>query len=84
MGFGLNPGIPGAGDTELATEAKQDQTNTKLDTLIEFQATAYDKQYSYTSTTDVIEYQLASVTVKTKTITYTDSTKSVVDSVVWS
>lgn len=24
MGFGLNPGIPGAGDTELATEAKQD------------------------------------------------------------
>lgn len=44
----------------------------------------YDKQFSYTSTTDVIEYQLDSVTVKTKTVTYTDATKSVVDSIVWS
>lgn len=44
----------------------------------------YDKQFSYTSTTDVIEYQLDSVAVKTKTVTYTDSTKSAVDSIVWS
>lgn len=30
MGFGLNPGIPGAGDTELATEAKQDEIITAI------------------------------------------------------
>lgn len=42
MGFGLNPGIPGAGDTELATEAKQDETNAKLDTLIANSASAYE------------------------------------------
>lgn len=42
MGFGLNPGIPVAGDTELATEAKQDETNAKLDTLIANSASAYE------------------------------------------
>lgn len=45
MGFGLNPGIPGAGDTELATESKQDLTNTKLDTLIAAQPGSYNLKY---------------------------------------
>lgn len=44
----------------------------------------YDKQFSYTATTDVIDYELDAVVIKTKTVTYTDATKAVVDSVVWS
>lgn len=44
----------------------------------------YDKQFSYTATTDIIQYELDAVLIKTKTVTYTDATKAVVDSVVWS
>lgn len=47
-------------------------------------AVDYDKEFTYTSTTDVIAYKLDGETVKTKTITYSDSNKSQVNSIVWS
>ena len=50
----LSPGIPGAGDTELATEAKQDETNAKLDVLIANSASSYESRNDTTTNANLV------------------------------
>lgn len=82
--------------TGLATEAKQDVTNTKLDTLhtdtaavttrlnqmgAAFFTKAFDEIVPTTDAThDIYTSKLATVTQQTLTITYSDATKSTVTS----
>ncbi len=65
-------------------EATQLQLNAQGQLPVVSGTTDYDKIFSYNATQDIIAYELDAVVIKTKTVTYTDATKAVVDSVVWS
>ncbi len=69
----LSPGIPGAGDTELATEEKQDQIISELTSLRGFDIPPYDEismAYTGDNLTSVV-YKMATVTQATLTLSYT-------------